>query len=224
MERELKPMTNKYWQEWDRLRTCGVPLLDSCTAHDGIAIEYSPAESMLIMLESGATAYVLHVGVTKTNSGPFFVSSWELELPWPDPNFRWLEETASHRYFVPGTSIEYPRQEVLNHRTGARGSLNLPLKGLLLAMGYASVPRTFLGFRVPLRLSVCGTEGRCASQTMEVLIDSAAARGGLPRRPPNYRGLFEGSESRPQKATPTDDKCPDVLTGQELPIPGRVLK
>src|SRR5712692_9385447 len=49
-------------------------------------------ESSAADLDCGGTRYVIFVRITSNLPGRFAISSFELELPWMDPFFHWLDD------------------------------------------------------------------------------------------------------------------------------------
>ena len=83
----------------------------------------------------------LHVAV---DLPAFKILRWELHLPWEDPQFQWLtdpseEVSLDNMYQVSGCyRLEFPRNEVINHRRLLRRGHSLD--GLLLGRGFESIP------------------------------------------------------------------------------------
>src|SRR5579864_2080522 len=68
---------------------------------------------------------IIDLEIVNQLSTPVYVTEIELDCPWgPHPRFRWLSEgdLVMNQYHFPGTALQYPRCESLNHwlATGAR--------------------------------------------------------------------------------------------------------
>jgi hypothetical protein len=105
-------------------------------------------DSRIFELDSGRAGYMIDLRLTNHTSRPMYVDV-ELRLPWHDEMFDWLMATeipshfrgkdGSYRaYRFPGRhALEFPCEEVLNHRLAEGGCLPIkrPVRGLLLASG-----------------------------------------------------------------------------------------
>ena len=86
------------------------------------------------------------VEVAITNDSPHatvVIAYYHLELPWNEPHFEALDDPApSGVYRMPGTSMEWPREWVLNHLRYQFGKLDPGdcFRGHFLARGYNPLP------------------------------------------------------------------------------------
>jgi hypothetical protein len=93
---------------------------------------------------------------------PVVIRRYELELPWKDDQFRWLEDPAEvgkpeDGYQYPDKSQIFPRKSVLNHRIYGEGRLapGDVAEGYLLGLGYESIPVDFRkGATITMKFSV----------------------------------------------------------------------
>jgi hypothetical protein len=96
------------------------------------------------------TGFKIHLVVTSNISG-FAVSYIELEVPWKQTYFHWLEDPVvidgpSRCYrFVGNGSLEFKRELVINHRLEVTRpfSAGESAKGFLLGFGYDPIPEKF---------------------------------------------------------------------------------
>ena len=103
--------------------------------------------NMICELSHGAIGYILDSIIVSTISNTI-ITEWELNLPWEDPLFQWLADgdDSGQQYSFPGKHpLEFPRDEVLNHRFRSKRPLRRGdmLEGLLLGVGYAPIPEVF---------------------------------------------------------------------------------
>ncbi len=175
-------------------------------------------DSTAFDLDCGGTGYMLNLEITSDVPGLFVNRYFSLDLPWQDPQFYWLPDPADSGtkwdlYVVPGTKIEYPRNLVINHRTGARGKLRRGdiLDGLLLGMGFKPIPDCFRhGTSVEGMLSLVDQFGRSHSSEVSLWINRSVtmdrarwkAMGLL--RPRGRSRLRLGLEEKPQAPVQSD--------------------
>ncbi len=163
----------------------------------------SVTESKVFDLDCPGTGYILALEIASNVPGLLVIRYITLEPPWQDPQFYWLPDPADSRtekdpYVIPGTGgLEYPRELVINHRTSRRGRLKHGdiLDGLLLGMGFESIPDCFRhGDMVEATLCIVDQLGRRYSSEVSLWVDRSAQ---LFRRPPKRprRRLFEGVDN-----------------------------
>lgn len=108
-----------------RMRAAGVPLeLDEDKREitppaNGLSIERN-AEGIAEAIGETSTGYILDVYIVPNVPWPFEIARATLQLPWDDPNFQWIRDPRENGaqyevYSLPGTSLYYPRDEVINH-------------------------------------------------------------------------------------------------------------
>ena len=157
-------------------------------------------------LECGLTGFMLDLEIASDVPGLVVIRDFELDLPWEDPLFHWLPdpvESAARwaEYKFPGTQLVYPRNLVINHRTGARGKLGHGdiLDGMLLGIGYESIPECFRhGTSVDRMFSIVDQFGRRHPSEVSLWIDRSVtidrarlkAMGLLRPRARSRPGLF----------------------------------
>ena len=98
----------------------------------------------------GGTGFKIYAVVTSKISG-FAVSHIEIELPWKQTYFYWLEDPLvidgrSKRYRFGGNGgLEFERDLVINHRLEVTRpfSAGESAKGFLLGFGHDSIPAEF---------------------------------------------------------------------------------
>ena len=154
-------------------------------------------------LDCSGTGYILDLEIASNAPGLVAIRCFTLELPWQDPRFCWLPDpadrrTEKHPYVFPGTNgLEYPREVVINHRTSGRGRLRRGdiLDGLLLGMGFESIPSSFRhGDMVDATLCIVDQFGRRFSCKISLWVDrSAKLHPQRPTRP--RRRLVQGVDS-----------------------------
>lgn len=149
-----------------RLRAVGVPLRDAeDTTQYELRIDQVGGvnESQVFDLDCGGTGYMLDLVITNNLPSPVTIFDFELEPPWNDPRFHWLDdpdewEPPADSYFFPGWNrYGFPRKLVLNHRRRSKGELRpgAVREGLLLGWGYAPIPDCFThGCSVDAKLSI----------------------------------------------------------------------
>ena len=147
----------------------------------------------------GWTVYILDLEIASDVPGLVVIRYIELDPPWPDPQVYLLPDPADSgerrddEYAIPGTTIVYPRNLVINHRVGAQGKLRRGdiLDGLLLGLGFAPIPDCFRhGDMVDARFCIGDQFGRRFPSKVSLWVDRSAKH--LPRRPKQpRRGLFQ---------------------------------
>jgi hypothetical protein len=128
----------------------------------------SPVENTIFDLEHGGTGYMLSVEICNHAPKILGIEQYRLEPPWPESDFRWLEDP---RKLTPcEVSYSFPkygpegldRECVLNHRVGRNGRL-LPgdcTRGFLCGVGQACIPEEYQDRqRVRMQLSLLATRG-----------------------------------------------------------------
>jgi hypothetical protein len=106
------------------------------------------------------------------------VRGYQIMLPWEDPNFYLLEDpwethASAKTYRFPCEGIEYPRDQVLNHRTGMlrRGQC---IDGVLMGVGMKPIPSEYTHrSTAELYLSVVTALGECMTPII-IEIDRSA--------------------------------------------------
>ena len=121
-------------------------------------------------------------------------SEWEVAAWFPgDPR----ENRSSDPYYCLPDHSTFPRDEVLNHRLGAQGTLRRgdPMEGLLLAQSFDPIPERYRQGRVmELCLSVVNQFGDEEQLTVNLHVDRTAEQ--LRPRPARMSTLFEREDGR----------------------------
>ncbi len=134
----------------------------------------------VMTVEGGATAFIIDLAVI--NNSPrahVVIRHFDLELLWNDLQFDWLPdplelEGAKEYYSIPGTSITYPREMVLNHRSYDQGKLEPGdvAQGLLLGWGSAEIPKDLRhGSSITMKVSVLDQTGKRHSSPVLLRVD-----------------------------------------------------
>lgn len=157
------------------------------TSCKGLSVHQSGGilESEIFDLDSNGAGCMLSVTVCNESLRLIRLLAFRLEMPWPDPGFRWLElpwrkVPREYTYNVPGSSlVAFEPTEVLNHRLGAKGLL-IPeenLDGLLLGVCERPIPENYRDrTRLPLRLSVFDTRENEYPGYIHVLVTRCRTR------------------------------------------------
>jgi len=141
-----------------RIRSAGRPI--HIPQDDG-AVRSIPSDALRVrqtggLIESSAfdwgagTGFKINLVVTSKISG-FAVSNIELELPWKQTSFWWLEDPEvidgpSRCYrFVGDSTLEFPRNLVINHclKVTRPFSAGESVEGFLLGIGCDPIPAVF---------------------------------------------------------------------------------
>jgi hypothetical protein len=155
---------------------------------------------------AGGTGYKIYVVITSKMAG-LAVSHFELELPWKQKYFYWLEDPKvidgrSQCYrFAGNTNLEFGRDLVINHRLEVTRpfSAGESAKGFLLGYGFDSIPpETRTGETIPAFLILYDQLGHKFRAPIELWAD---------RSPKNLRpvrwaarrkgGLFDKPDPKP---------------------------
>ncbi len=128
----------------------------------------SPVENTIFDLEHGGTGYMLSVEICNHAPKILGIEQYRLESPWPESDFRWLEDPrkltpCEVNYSFPKYGPEGLHREcVLNHRVGRNGRL-LPgdcARGFLCGVGQAFIPEEYRDRqRVRMQMSLVATSG-----------------------------------------------------------------
>ena len=189
-----------------RMRAVGVPLElpeddDSKVTQPpakGISIQHN-AEGIAEAIGDTSTGYILDVCIIPNVPWPIEIARVVLHLPWDDPFFQWIpdpSERGAEMYSLPGTSLHYGRDQVINHRIGQGQALSpgRSLSGILLGCGM-DMPRTVLhGSEIPAFLHIFDQFGREYSAGMPLRVH----RLNVPARPRKSarKPLFSCSDSK----------------------------
>lgn len=187
---------------WRRLRTTGCPLRDDLQL-DPMGLKITQVggctESEVFPLSRGRTGYIFWIKAV--NSLPnLVISRWKLRLPWPDPDFRWLDDPLGKApwddYRFPGDGPEYPREDVINHLVDRPLEGRRVLEGALLGVGWKPIPAGFRhGQLVQAELSAVDQFDQKFSAEISVWVDrSSESLRRASRKPAKSCGLFERPE------------------------------
>jgi hypothetical protein len=141
------------------------------------------AENTVFDLDSGGAGFMLSVAIYKEAKRILYPVEYRLELPWPETQFRWLEDPWrkipwEHAYSFPKPGPEgFEREVVLNHRCGRQGRI-LPggcLEGLLLGVGQSPVPNHYENRqRIELPFAVLDQRGGRSELVVELCVGRRA--------------------------------------------------
>lgn len=181
-----------------RIRAAGRPIYIAeddgealCIPSDGLKIHqtYGVNESSAIDC-SGGTAFIIYVVIT-INLPNFAISAFDLEVPWINNSFRWLEDPLE----IDGTSCcyrfgikdlpDFERGRVLNHRADVQRtySSGRSLKGCLLGFALDPIPVQFShGDMIPALLVVCDQFQRKYRSPVDLWADRSFARSRARRK------------------------------------------
>jgi hypothetical protein len=140
--------------------------------------------------ESGTGCILdLHIAV---DLGSFSIWGWELDLPWKDPEFRFLPEPTGesypyNMYKFPGRgALMFSRDNVINHRH--RLQRGHGLDGLLLGFSFQSIPDSYKhGAQIEASLILIDEMRRAFSTPVQLWADRSA-KIDRQRRKKNTRG------------------------------------
>jgi hypothetical protein len=195
------------YDDWKGFEARGVPLEPlqfrlrprGCS-NDGLVVRQQDGSTldMIIELDFGAFGYVLEPFILQTGPGKLIIMDSWLVVPWEDPLIEWLPDPVSN---IPSTSIyslsktlEFPREDVLNHKLkGAlrRGDIR---QGLLLGRGPMPPPDTYKdGARITVTLRVVDQWDRTYSAPFKMLLSRSQARkSAAPKR--KRKSLFSSRD------------------------------
>jgi hypothetical protein len=193
----------------EQLLASGIPLDEGVVSDlrascQGLSLYQTGAvvENELFDLAFGGFGLLISVSVGNDSPGTIHISQYRLEPPWPESDFRWLEDPRKkvpreRNYSFPQYGPEgLERECVLNHRVDRQGRL-LPgecIEGFLCGVGQVCIPHEYQHRqRLSLRLSVFDGRGRLSSIINNVIVnrriksDFSIQRFHLPA-PPCARG------------------------------------
>jgi len=126
------------------LSTHGCPV-DISNIESDIQVEQQDGDdaTQLFDLPGGRAAYILDLRIINKGRGPRSIRRVEFEMPWSNSGFQFLPDPRERGgrykdfYLFPGTGLEYPRDQVLNHVLFSNGILqpNHPAHGVILGIG-----------------------------------------------------------------------------------------
>ena len=188
-----------------RMRAAGVPLeleeeKSAVTPPAiGLSIERN-AEGIAEAIGESTTGYILDVCIVPNVRWPIEIASATLQLPWDDRHFQWIRDPQESSaqdgmYWLPGTSLYYPRDQVINHLIGCGHALQQgrSLSGILLGQGQA-MPKTVLhGNLIPAFVHIFDQFGREYSAGIPLRADRLSIR---PRRKSTRGPLFSHPEAK----------------------------
>ena len=138
----------------------------------------------------------LHVAV---DLPAFSIRGWELDVPWEADQIEWLPEPDGDVYpynmytFHNSREVEYPQDEVINHRRMLRRGHGL--HGLLLGRSLRSIPDSYQhGATIDASLMLIDEMGREFSTPVQLWIDRIAKIDRKPRKKSTRRPLFENDD------------------------------
>ncbi len=145
----------------------------------------SDITNALFSIEGGGTVLMAELSVI--NNSPTAVAvirHYDVNLEWNDPDFEFLSDPreAAHpqeKYSIPGTTLIFPRSEVLNHRRYEEGKLGPgeTISGLIFCFGPVPIPACFVhGAHITLNVSVLDQSNRRHSAPFEFRVDRFLTR------------------------------------------------
>ncbi len=167
----------------------GEVLEDLKAASRGLSIYQTGSilENTVFDLNFGGSGYMISLVIANDADTVICPHEFRLEIPWHEPQFRWLEDPSrksprEYTYSFPRRGPEgFERSVVLNHRLGRKGKLNPggELDGLLLGVGQAPIPDEYSDRRGLLtRLSIFDERGNCYESDVELLVIRERQRKG----------------------------------------------
>jgi hypothetical protein len=128
--------------------------------------------------EGGPAGITMEVKIINDSLKPVTIRGYELQLPWNDPDWRWLYDpreigSKTMSYKMPGTFLEYPRDMIINHRTFKEGMLQPGevIEGMLMGWGPAQIPECFPhGSEVEMTLLVYDQRGKTHKSKFTFLV------------------------------------------------------
>jgi hypothetical protein len=157
-----------------------------------VSQEAGPVENSIFDLDCGSgTGCILDLQIA-VDLGAFSIWGWELDLPWKDPEFRFLPEPTGesfpyNMYKFPGCeTLIFPRDDVINHRR--RLQRGHGLDGLLLGSSFESIPDSYKhGAQIEASLVLIDEMRRAFSTPVQLWADRIA-KINRQRRKKNTRG------------------------------------
>lgn len=184
-------------------------------------------DSLLFDLRVG-TGYIIDLEVINDLPTPTYLRDVEPQFPWgSDPHFRWLEpgDLRENVYRLPGSTLEYPRNETLNDFLAGTGRVgpNEVKSGLLLGFG-GPMPSTYVhGMLCNLKLVITDQHDECWTQAISLWVDRTEKMRQQKRKRPSRTGLFEpcvtqasepkGAESTAMPTNIARNHAPSKRTG-----------
>jgi len=156
---------------------CPVTVKEQQTISGLIQVEQDEGPS-LIGVNYDRQTYCMIWASISVRCAQIAVRAYHLTPPWEDPTFHLLEDpretrSSAQTYQFPCGGIEYPRDQVLNHRTGMlrRGQC---IEGVLMGVGMKPIPAEYThGSTAKLHLSVVTALGECMTPII-IEIDRSA--------------------------------------------------
>ena len=181
-----------------RIRAAGCPIHieeddteSACIPSDGLTIRQFGGVTESAAIDcSGGTAFIIYVVIT-INISNFVISGFDLEMPWTNGSFHWLEDPREiggssdcYRFGIRDLP-DFERGRVLNHRADEQRpySSGTPLKGCLLGFAFDPIPVQFShGGMIPGHLVVFDQFLRKYRSPVELWVDRSCARPRAPRK------------------------------------------
>lgn len=121
----------------------------------------------VIRLDQYLTPFTLDIVIANDSVGrTITITDYWLEIPWQDSYLRPLDdpnETGGKLYRFAGSLLEYPRDEVINHRRYGQGKLapGEVIAGMFLVQGTSEIPfDLYQGKWIPVTVAVLDSSGR----------------------------------------------------------------
>ena len=178
------------------------------TACRGLVIYQSGTiiENVAFALDSGGTGYMLAAAICNVSDQILRLREARLEMAWPEPHYRWLENPMAkvrreHFYsFPPPGPAGFDLDAVLNHRfrPGCKLCPGDCLEGLLVGVGQASVPVRYLN-RHGVRMQLSIFDGRGNQYSTDVIL-TVSREGHMGRR--HAEGVLRGGREMFSKHIP----------------------
>ena len=172
-------MTEKLEQRalWRRISAAGCPLDEIEDAEPGLLIRQND-ESEMFVLGPGGTCCVLDVQIVNGAKTAISASGFEIRLPWGGEDFIWPtdphEQNSKQEIYRLPFGWEFPRDQVLNHRTYKQGKLKFGdwMNGFLLCWGTQAIPVRYKhSTRVSAELAVIDQFGNAHPASIELPVN-----------------------------------------------------
>ncbi len=175
-----------------QLRGAGIPLdaevLEAMQAAcRGLSIYQTGTvvENRICDLVSGGWALMISLAICNDSPRILWLHEFRLEIPWWEPQFRWLEYPLGkvpreYTYSLPDPwPAGFEPDDVLNHRVGRKGRLYSGdcIEGLLLGVGQEPMPSHYQDRQaLDMRLWVFDERGNRFGADVKLLVDRSALR------------------------------------------------
>jgi len=196
------------YEYWKQFEARGIPLeppefrvgVARRCSNRGLVISQQdgPTWAMITELDNRNFGYVLEPFILQTTPRKLIILDCWLSVPWQDPVIEWLPDPATSvpksLLYSLGTTWQFPREDVLNHRLKGPLSFGDIRQGLLVGRGPMQPPDTYKdGERITVILRVVDQWGQTYSAPFKMRLSrfrparrptiSKSTRGSLFSRP-----------------------------------------